>query len=356
MATGGKHVPTRHVKDDAAVGGKMPVMCDPCGRRKRTTPAAVACSSCDMNLCRECRQVHEIYAAGEHVFVAIDENATENLMVDMQGLDVCSEHDRLFLYICKDHDTLCCEYCHFDFHRTCKDMYKLKDMNSAVDSAVNGYIDKMQEVIVRSQEMIDNSQITVQANDECMHEIMSDIDSKKEEIIKRFDEAKRRIRVDLDEVIMWEKTRLDDVKHEAESVKGNLQNLMSLAEAVDQHGTDIEKSILNFTCKQKTTWATTKLTELQNSEYTVQHTLEWTDHLLAVMEEPLVTLRHVPRPSAMGTDTADNDHDVGKAFFHISLKKVIVCVDHKSKGRCCDNQMMNRLAGIVRLYNSNNEL
>jgi len=313
MATGGKQDHTRHVEDDAAVGGKMPVMCDPCGRRKRTSPASIVCSRCDMNLCRECRQVHEIYANGEHVFVAIDQNATENLMVDMQGLDVCSEHDRPFIYICKDHDTLCCEYCHFDFHRTCKDMYKLKDMKTDVDSAVKGYVDKMQEAIVRSQEMIDNCQIKVQANNESRHEIMSEIDSKKEEIIKRFDEAKRRIGEDLDEVIMSDKTRLEDVKHEAEAVKGNLQNLMSLAEAVDQHGTDVEKSILNFTCKQKTTWASTKLTDLQNSEYTVQHTLEWSDHLLAVMDEPLVTLRHAAPPSAMAIGTPGNDHDVGKA-------------------------------------------
>ena len=312
MATGGEDS-TRYVKDDAAVGGKLPVMCDPCGRRKRTTPAAVVCSSCDMNLCRECRQVHEIYAAGEHVFVAVDENSIENLIVNMQGLDVCNDHDRPFLYFCKYHDNLCCEYCHFDFHRTCKYMYKLKDIATDVKSSVTKYVDTMQEAIVRSQEMIDNYEIKVQANDERRHEIMSEIDSKKEEIIKRFDEEKRRICEDLDEVVMSDKTRLGDVKYEAESVKGNLQNFMSLAEAVDQHGTDVEKSILNFTCKQKTTWATTKLTELQNSQYTVQHTLKWSDHLLAAMEEPLVTLRHVPRPSAMGTGTADNDHDVGKA-------------------------------------------
>jgi len=312
MATGGEDS-TRYVKDDAAVGGKLPVMCDPCGRRKRTTPAAVVCSSCDMNLCRECRQVHEIYAAGEHVFVAVDENSIENLIVNMQGLDVCNDHDRPFVFICKDHDTLCCEYCHFDFHRTCQDVSKLKDIDTDVKSSVTKYVDTIQEAIVRSQEMIDNCEIKVQANDERRHEIMSKIDSKKEEIIKRFDEEKRRIGEDLDEVIMSDKTRLGDVKYEAKSVNGNLQNFMSLVEAVDQHGTDVEKSILNFTCKQKTTWATAKLTELQNSEYTVQHTLEWSDHLLAIMEEPLVTLRHAPRPSAMGTGTADNDHDVGKA-------------------------------------------
>jgi len=312
MDTGGEDL-THHVKDDAAVGGEMPVMCVPCGRRKRTTPAAVVCSSCDLNLCRECRQAHDIYAAGEHVFMAIDEKARENVLFDMQGLDQCSNHDRPFLYICKDHDNLCCEYCLFDSHRTCQDMQKLKDLGTDADGSLIRSVEEMQGAISTVKEIIDNCEETFQSNEERRNEIMREIDNKKGEIIKRFDEAKRHIGEDLDEVITFDKIRLDDVKYEAESVKVNIHNIMSLDEGVNQHGTAVDKSVLNFTCKQKTTWATTKLTELQSSENTVQYTLEWSDHLLATVEEPRVTLRHVPRPSAIGTGTADNDHDVGKA-------------------------------------------
>jgi len=313
MATGGEDS-TRHVEDDAAVGGKMPVMCDPCGRRKRTTPAAVVCSSCDLNLCRECRQAHEIYAAGEHVFLAMDEKAREIVLVDMQGLDQCSNHDRPFLFICKDHDTLCCEYCLFDSHRTCQGMQKLKDLGTDVDGSLIRSVEEMQGAISTVQEVIDNCEETSQSNEDRRNEIMRDIDNKKDEIIKRFDDVKRHIGEDLDEVISSDKIRLDEVKNMAKSVKVNLQNVMSITEDVNKHGTDVEKSILNLTCKQKTTWVTTKLTELQKSEYTVQHTLEWSYHLLAVMEEPLATLRHVPRPPPKGTGTADNDHYVGKAY------------------------------------------
>ena len=312
MATGGDDS-TRHVKDDAAIGGKMPVMCDPCGRRKRTTPAAVVCSSCDLNLCRECRQAHEIYAAGEHVFLEMDEKARENVLVDMQGLDQCSNHDRPFLYICKDHDNLCCEYCLFDSHRTCQDMQKLKDLGTDAEGSLIRSVEEMQGAISTVQEIIDNCEETSQSNEDRRNEIMRDIDNKKDEIIKSFDETKRRIGEDLDEFITSDNIRLDEVKNMAKSVRVNLQNSMSITEDVNKHGTDVEKSILNITCKQKTTWATTKLTQLQNSQYTVQHTLEWSDHLLAVMQEPLVTMRHVTRPSTMGTETADNDHDVGKA-------------------------------------------
>jgi len=171
----------------------------------------------------------------------------------------------------------------------------------------------MQGAISTVQEIIDNCEETLQSNEERRNEIMREIDNTKDEIIKRFDEAKRHICEDLDEFITSDKIRLDDVQNMAKSVKVNIQNIISITEDANKNGTDVEKSILNFTCKQKTTWATTKLTELQNSECTVQHTLEWSDHLLAVMAEPLATLRHVPRPSAMGTGTADHDYDVGKA-------------------------------------------
>jgi len=324
METGGELDFTPIVEEDAAVGGKMPVMCDPCGRRKKTTPAAVVCSSCDVKLCSECRQGHQIHVPGEHLFVSLDETAVENVVFDMRGLDRCSDHDRAFIFMCKDHDSLCCEYCHFDSHRTCADVYKLKDMATEANtpSSEIASIEEMQKAISTAQEMIDSCDEKVQTNEERTNEIMNEIDQKKEDIIKRFDDAKIRIRTDLDEVKTSDKTRLDNVKHESESIKVKLQNIMSLNEIVTKHGTGIDKSIVNVTCKQKTAWATAKLTELQNNTHTAQHTLEWSDHLLSLMDDQLVSLRHAPTPSA--TDTAVNDaHVVGKAKldFNLSLDK-----------------------------------
>ena len=102
------------------------------------------------------------------------------------------------------------------------------------------------------------------------------------------------------------------MKHESESIKVKLQKIMSLNEAVTKHGTGIDKSIVNFTCKQKTAWATAKLTELQKSTHTAQHTLEWSDHLFSLMDTKLVSLRRTSPPLA--TDTVVNDaHVFGKA-------------------------------------------
>ena len=153
MATGGEEESPRYVDEDAAVGGKIPAMCDPCGRRKKTTLAAVVCSSCDLNWCRECRQIHQIYAAGEHEFVALDNVATENVLVDMRGLDQCSEHDRPFRFICKDHDTLCCDDCHFDSHWTCKDIHRIKDSGTVANSSIVGSVEEIQGAIASARDM-----------------------------------------------------------------------------------------------------------------------------------------------------------------------------------------------------------
>jgi len=161
----------------------------------------------------------------------------------------------------------------------------------------------MQGAIVSARDMIESCMENCQANEEGKNQIMREIDRKTEEMIKRFDDTKRRIGEELDEVVMTDKTRLDDVTLEAKSLNANLQNLVSLTEDVSKHGAGVEKFILNFTCKQKVAWATTKLTELQNNNYIVQHTLEWSDQLLAHRDGELVTLRHAPPPST--TDAAE---------------------------------------------------
>jgi len=338
MATGGEQQSTRHVKDDDSIGGKLPAMCDPCGRRKKTTPATVMCYTCDVKLCRGCCEGHQVHVPGEHVFVAVDDVAMETVLVDMQGLDLCSAHNREFRYICKDHESLCCDECHFDHHRTCTDIHKLKDMATVhADSSLVGSVEKVHKVISSATEVINSCEMQVQSSKERRNEIINEIDSKKEEMMKGFDDAKRRILEDLDEHMDSDKARLEDVKHGAESVQTNLQSLMTLNEAVSKDGTDIEKFVLDLTCKQRAAMVTAKLTELQDkNNYTVKHTLEWNAHLLTAMNEQLVSLRHTQLPSAMDTPD-DNDHVGGKNklicfyFKHIStfmqLPLICDCVD-----------------------------
>jgi len=307
MATGGDQESTCQVEDVDSVGGKLPVMCGPCGRRKKTTPATVVCSTCDVKLCRGCREVHSAHVPGEHVFVAIGDVTQETGVVDMHGLDRCSAHNRKFRYICRNHESLCCDDCHFNDHKTCKNVHKLNTMATDADTSLTASVEKVQRVISSAQDVIDNCDMQVQGNEERSNEIISALDRKKEEIMKSFDDTKRQIIEDLDEDISSDKIRLDDVKREAESVQMNLRSLKSLTKAVSKDGTDVEKFVLDFTCKQKAALGSAKLTELRNDNYTVQRTLNWNDHVLTFLNEPLVSLQYTQLPSILDT-SVDNDH------------------------------------------------
>jgi len=347
MATGGNQESTCLVEDVDSVGGKLPVMCDPCGRRKKTTPAAVVCSTCDVKLCRGCREVHSAHVPGEHVFVAIGDVTLETGLVDMHGLDRCSSHNRKFRYVCRNHESLCCDDCHFDDHKTCKDVHKLKTMATGADISLPASVEKVQRVISSAKEVIDKCDMLVQGGEERRNEIISALDRKKEEIIKSFDDTKRQIIEDLDVDISSDKIRLDDVKRGAESVQMNLRSLMSFNEAVSKDGTDVEKFVLDFTCKQKAALGSAKLTEMRNDNYTVQHTLEWNDHVLTLLNEPLVSLRYTQLPSTMDS-SVDNDPDDGniiKDFIEIHL------LVYRSTDNIFENNNCMSAYTIVKCYN-----
>jgi len=308
MATGGDSA--RPVEDDACVGGKMPVLCDLCRQRKKTFPAVAVCSTCDVNLCNECCQGHRMFTH-EHVIVPLDNEVIDAVLTDMKGLDRCSAHDRAVRFICKDHKSLCCDDCQFDFHRACKDIYKLQEVSTDANRFLIKSVEDVHRAISTARDVVANCDMKIEVNEERRNKIMSEIERKKEVVMKCFDDAKKRIGENLDQHITSDKTRLDDVKIEAESVQINLQDLMSLNDIVRKDGTNVEKFILDFTCDQKAALATAKLTDMEKNNNTVQHTLEWNDHLLELMNEQLVSLRSTESISTMET-TVETDHSVGK--------------------------------------------
>ena len=97
MATGGDQNSSLCPGEDGAVGGRLPVTCDPCAWSKRTTAATVVCPNCDVNLCGDCCQGHRIHVPGEHIFVSIQSGIVKHCTVDLRGLDRCSDHGRVFV-------------------------------------------------------------------------------------------------------------------------------------------------------------------------------------------------------------------------------------------------------------------
>jgi len=311
MATGGEQVVTCPVDDGAYISGKVPVMCFPCKQRKKTTAAAAMCSTCDIKLCNECCRGHKMFTHGHEIAPLGDD--VKDVLINIKGLDICRDHDQVIRLFCKEHDSLCCDDCLLESHRNCiNNVCKLKDMEADANCSLSRSIEDVQMAICAARNMIDDCDMKVQGNDERRNGIMHEIDRRKAEIIKRINDETKRIGENLDEHISSERTRLDDVKHEAKAVEENLQKLTSLYELVSKDGTDNIKFILHIRCKQDTTLATSTLNNLQKHNYTVPHTIEWNSNLCSIMNEQLLSVRQIPYIANIEY-TNDDDH-VGRTI------------------------------------------
>jgi len=297
MATGGDPDSNCYEEECAAVGGKMPTMCNPCRRSKKTTPASLICSTCDTYLCRECCQIHQVYVPGEHKFSSIQDDG--HVFIDMHGLDLCEEHDRGFVYVCKDHDALVCDECLFYRHRRCDDIHKLTEIIHTNDAGVDGPITPLQDKLFLASAMIENCQMQLQSIEGRRDQVARQLHHKKMEFVKRFDEAKARIEEELDELNASDISRLKGVKRNVETMQTNLQELVALHEIVGKKGTAAEKFIINFAFKKRDPQVTGKLDELKKNIYTTCFKLIWneqiqhffnSDDLIAHLQETLSTL------------------------------------------------------------------
>jgi len=293
MATSGDQDTPPYVGEDAAVGGKLPAMCDPCGRRKRTTPATVLCSTCDTHLCRECCQMHQIYVPGEHVFSSIQDDKKGYAINNMQGQDRCAEHDRVFVYICKEHDCLCCEDCQFYKHKKCDKIHKIIEMTGGVDVSLSDSKTELQGIILSGGDIIESCSVTLEEIEVRRNKIIREINKKKMDMLRRFDEAVSCVEGELDTLDASDTQRILGVKHETETLQTNVQELLSLNEVVNENGTGAEKFILNFLCKQKLHQVVETYTEVAKNVNTVNMQLEWNEHILNGMNtvSPIAVLK-----------------------------------------------------------------
>ena len=277
MATDGDHYSV-YVDEDSAVGGRMPSICGPCGRKKKTTRASVLCSTCNTHLCRECCHIHRIHVP-EHALSSIQDNKEGHVLIDMHGLDRCKEHDRVFVYVCQDHDALVCDKCLFYQHRRCDDIHKLTEMTQIEDVYLRGPVTKLRNKMSSGNDLADKCDMQLQGIEGRRDEIVLQLNQQKTELIRRFDEAKARIVEELDSHDTSDISRLQGVKQEVGTMQTNLQELVTLHKIVGKNGTDAEKFIINFACKKTDVQVTNKLDELRKNNYTASFKLIWDERI-----------------------------------------------------------------------------
>jgi len=327
MATDGYQDISRRRSEDGAVGGRLPVTCVPCVRSQRTTAATVVCSKCDVNLCGDCCQGHRIHVPGEHIFVSIQSGKEEHCTVDLRGLDRCSVHGRVFVYLCNDHGCLCCEDCQFHEHRNCRVVNKISQITASADGSGSRSetATELHVILSTVKDVIEKCQTREQKHEEERPDILREFDRMKSDIIGRFEEDKARVEDELNAIVAVDKTRLAEIKNGANSIQTNIQKLLSLHELVRNNGTETDKFILNFTSNQCLLTAK----EMKYNDDTVFHKLKWSQQILDILNADisLVALLETKQPSDIDSSASNDDTGVDVINKEFNNTNIETCQD-----------------------------
>jgi len=287
MATGGFD---SAVVDDA-VAGRLPSLCDPCDRRQRNNVATKVCSTCQENFCDECCDLHRVFKPGEHHITALGSGTLVQSSVDMKGVDICMEHSRLFRYHCKDHDALCCELCHIEMHRKCDNIFKIDDL---VKSDHIDNVDKeMDDILVLADKTIQQCEAKIQANAMRIKSECDKFDSIRLQLLNRFQEQEKTVIAKMKEENEKIKHMIEEKTRVVKSVKQDVEGVVSMNNAVQERGTDMQKYIAEVIMKRNQRTAMSTLTDINNSTYQEQMEPKPNSHLFALVstDEQLFTLK-----------------------------------------------------------------
>jgi len=311
MASGGIQNPACVSSEEYAVGGRMLALCDACGRSKRRTLATKLCRSCKVNLCRDCCHGHQIYAPGDHVFVDVGSEKTDTVLVDMKGLDLCAEHDKNFTFHCQDHNSLCCEDCQFYQHRQCDQIYKITDLvNKTEEVVLTRPTAEIRNTISRANDMIKKCETNVDELQTEKNELIQEIYLTKKRLVKRFDNDMVLVESEIDDKMTSTKTRLADMMTSANVIRSQLEDMLSVTDAVQKSGTNVQKFIIDIACKQKDKHGRETLIEFEKNQPTVKREIDWNTLFVDVLNAKSKFMTLLEK-RASNIDTSVSNHESG---------------------------------------------
>ena len=171
MGTGG----TKSVVTDDP--GRVKNLCHPCGRGQKTTAATNLCATCQERLWAECCEPHRVFKPGEHDIMVLSGQHKIQILVDMNGMDKCTEHGHTFRYHCKDYDTLCCELCHIEMHKKCEDILEIKELVTEVENDDVKQI--LESISMQANDLVEHSDAKVHAIQTKVGSVRKEIENKK---------------------------------------------------------------------------------------------------------------------------------------------------------------------------------
>ncbi|XP_060606588.1 E3 ubiquitin-protein ligase TRIM31-like [Ruditapes philippinarum] len=114
-------------EDDKVPGRVKGNLCQPCLSKDKQNVADKFCSTCNEFQCNDCSNVHNVLAIlKNHKLVGVKEANASTTLFEMENLDLCDQHQKLFEFFCEDEKKLCCSTCAIVNHRKCHSVVEIE--------------------------------------------------------------------------------------------------------------------------------------------------------------------------------------------------------------------------------------
>ncbi|KAH3802744.1 hypothetical protein DPMN_156424 [Dreissena polymorpha] len=115
-------------------------LCGPCSEEKTEIEGVVYCRECDESLCGQFKREHaRIKVSKNHKLCDLADVPPQEKKELLKSLIACPNHEKeKVVYLCKDHETTCCNKCAMADHRKCEEVKVLSDFLNDINVDCTG--------------------------------------------------------------------------------------------------------------------------------------------------------------------------------------------------------------------------
>ena len=270
------------VRETRQVWGRKPThRCALCQKKNQDVFADKYCHACEEYQCGECSsKYHEVSEPTlGHNVIHIDQLSTSSVSVDLNVFDICKHPNKVFEYVCGDHDTLCCSACIIEQHRSCK------EVNDISTEARKGKVKIVDAVsVTRELEMTAKTLLLdiKGLEDDVTHQLkqmLKLIDAVKTSVMTQFDDLMTSVESTCSRELQKSLSENQDKTTTSKLIIKEMQLSESFLTSMDNNGTDEQKYIAARVVSEQTAIHNSAIETQSGILYKLKPSLVYSDKL-----------------------------------------------------------------------------
>lgn len=259
--------------------------CQRCLTKERHVKACSYCRQCKQYQCSDCSSMHSSFPTlADHAIIAV-EIAEQEVGIGLTELEKCSEHDKLFEFICEEHDLLCCSSCAIAGHRSCGKITELNKKAASSPENIDEIKQKFQSAKNRAERLKEHYNVLkldvekqFKSNEELINETNNRVMEKLLKTRHDLEQESSNLRTETDTDV---KARHTIVEELCDSVEQHLK----LLEGAERNNTDIHSYVfLHQARRHKLPDISSVLDKQESEQFQIHLTLENSSELEAFLD------------------------------------------------------------------------